>query len=321
MARVEVPMPQMGESIAEGTVSVWLKKVGRHASSATSRSWRSPPTRWTRRSRRRPPACWRRSWCRRGRRWRWGRSSPTSRRRRAPRRRAAARRPPGTRAPQPQTPQEAPAAPIAGEAQPEARRDARRRAGRRRGGQPRGAAAHPLLAARAADRRGARRRPRRGPRHRPHGPGDQGRHPRLRGAEAARRRPGRAAATERRAPRARPPPRARRSPGTDFYGQVEHPTVEVGPARPRGADEPHDPAHRRAHGPLAAHLAARPLLLRGGLLAHRPGAREEPAHLGGAGGEGQLHGVHRQGGRHRAARAPEGQRLRLRRPAWSTAAR
>jgi pyruvate dehydrogenase E2 component (dihydrolipoamide acetyltransferase) len=26
--RVEVPMPQMGESIAEGTVSVWLKKVG-----------------------------------------------------------------------------------------------------------------------------------------------------------------------------------------------------------------------------------------------------------------------------------------------------
>ena len=28
MARLEVPMPQMGESIAEGTVSVWLKKVG-----------------------------------------------------------------------------------------------------------------------------------------------------------------------------------------------------------------------------------------------------------------------------------------------------
>lgn len=26
--RVEIPMPQMGESIAEGTVSVWLKKVG-----------------------------------------------------------------------------------------------------------------------------------------------------------------------------------------------------------------------------------------------------------------------------------------------------
>ena len=28
MARVEVPMPQMGESIAEGTVSTWQKKVG-----------------------------------------------------------------------------------------------------------------------------------------------------------------------------------------------------------------------------------------------------------------------------------------------------
>jgi 2-oxoglutarate dehydrogenase E2 component (dihydrolipoamide succinyltransferase) len=28
MAKIEVPMPQMGESIAEGTVSVWLKKVG-----------------------------------------------------------------------------------------------------------------------------------------------------------------------------------------------------------------------------------------------------------------------------------------------------
>ena len=28
MARIDVPMPQMGESIAEGTVSKWLKKVG-----------------------------------------------------------------------------------------------------------------------------------------------------------------------------------------------------------------------------------------------------------------------------------------------------
>src|SRR4051812_14052343 len=28
MARVDVPMPQMGESIAEGTVSKWLKKPG-----------------------------------------------------------------------------------------------------------------------------------------------------------------------------------------------------------------------------------------------------------------------------------------------------
>ena len=28
MARIEVPMPQMGESIAEGTVSKWLKQIG-----------------------------------------------------------------------------------------------------------------------------------------------------------------------------------------------------------------------------------------------------------------------------------------------------
>ncbi|HEU4989553.1 MAG TPA: biotin/lipoyl-containing protein, partial [Gemmatimonadaceae bacterium] len=28
MARIDVPMPQMGEAIAEGTLSKWLKKVG-----------------------------------------------------------------------------------------------------------------------------------------------------------------------------------------------------------------------------------------------------------------------------------------------------
>ena len=28
MSRVDVIMPQMGESIAEGTLSKWLKKVG-----------------------------------------------------------------------------------------------------------------------------------------------------------------------------------------------------------------------------------------------------------------------------------------------------
>src|SRR3989454_6450785 len=30
MARIDVLMPQMGESIAEGTVSKWLKKIGDH---------------------------------------------------------------------------------------------------------------------------------------------------------------------------------------------------------------------------------------------------------------------------------------------------
>jgi pyruvate/2-oxoglutarate dehydrogenase complex dihydrolipoamide acyltransferase (E2) component len=28
MARIDVIMPQMGESIAEGTISRWMKKVG-----------------------------------------------------------------------------------------------------------------------------------------------------------------------------------------------------------------------------------------------------------------------------------------------------
>ena len=28
MAKIDVPMPQMGESIAEGTLSKWIKKVG-----------------------------------------------------------------------------------------------------------------------------------------------------------------------------------------------------------------------------------------------------------------------------------------------------
>ena len=48
----DVVMPQMGESIAEGTIVRWIKKVG-DRSNATSRCSRSRPTRWTRRFRRR----------------------------------------------------------------------------------------------------------------------------------------------------------------------------------------------------------------------------------------------------------------------------
>ena len=44
-----VIMPQMGESIAEGTLTKWLKKPG-DRSSATSPSSRSRPTRSTPRS-------------------------------------------------------------------------------------------------------------------------------------------------------------------------------------------------------------------------------------------------------------------------------
>jgi pyruvate dehydrogenase E2 component (dihydrolipoamide acetyltransferase) len=44
---------------------------------------------------------------------------------------------------------------------------------------------------------------------------------------------------------------------------------------PGGADEPHDLDHRAEHGDVAAHLAARALVLRGRLLAHRPGPRRQ----------------------------------------------
>jgi hypothetical protein len=48
----EVVMPQMGESIAEGTITKWLKKVG-NVSSVTSRCLRSRPTKLTQRFHRR----------------------------------------------------------------------------------------------------------------------------------------------------------------------------------------------------------------------------------------------------------------------------
>ena len=47
----DVIMPQMGESIVEGTITKWLKKSG-DTVSATSHSSKSPPTRWTPKSRR-----------------------------------------------------------------------------------------------------------------------------------------------------------------------------------------------------------------------------------------------------------------------------
>ena len=74
MAKIDVVMPQMGESIAEGTSPNGSRRPAM-PSSATSRSSRSPPTRWTRRSRLPAPACWPKSWCRRGRRSRFRPSS------------------------------------------------------------------------------------------------------------------------------------------------------------------------------------------------------------------------------------------------------
>ena len=52
---VQITMPQMGESVTEGTVLEWLKQVG-DAWRPTSRWWRCPPTRSTPRCRPPPPA-------------------------------------------------------------------------------------------------------------------------------------------------------------------------------------------------------------------------------------------------------------------------
>ena len=43
MARIEVPMPQMGESIAEGTVSKWLKSVGETVQHVTALQFKGAP--------------------------------------------------------------------------------------------------------------------------------------------------------------------------------------------------------------------------------------------------------------------------------------
>ena len=53
---VEVVMPQMGESIFEGTITKWLKKAG-DRSRRMSRCLKSPPTRWMRRFPRLWQAC------------------------------------------------------------------------------------------------------------------------------------------------------------------------------------------------------------------------------------------------------------------------
>ena len=45
----DVIMPQMGESIFEGTITKWLKQPGER-SRKTSRCLKSPPIRWTPRS-------------------------------------------------------------------------------------------------------------------------------------------------------------------------------------------------------------------------------------------------------------------------------
>ena len=61
----DIVMPQLGESVTEGTITRWFKQVGESTSPRTSRSSRCRPTRSTPRSRHQPPACSARSGCRR----------------------------------------------------------------------------------------------------------------------------------------------------------------------------------------------------------------------------------------------------------------
>ena len=53
---VDVIMPQMGESIFEGTITKWLKKPGDKIERDEPCS-KSRPTRWTRKFHRPLPAC------------------------------------------------------------------------------------------------------------------------------------------------------------------------------------------------------------------------------------------------------------------------
>jgi pyruvate dehydrogenase E2 component (dihydrolipoamide acetyltransferase) len=80
VARIEVPMPQMGESIAEGTVSRWLKQLGEAVERdepileiSTDKVDAEIPAPQSGR--------WWRSWSRKAPPWKWGPSWPTSTRR------------------------------------------------------------------------------------------------------------------------------------------------------------------------------------------------------------------------------------------------
>ena len=64
---IDVEMPQMGESIVEGTLTKWLKKPGERWN-ATNRSSRFQPTKWIPRFPRPRREFWPRFWSRKGRR-------------------------------------------------------------------------------------------------------------------------------------------------------------------------------------------------------------------------------------------------------------
>ena len=195
----QVIMPQMGESIAEGTITKWIKKVGDaverdepHLRDLDRQGGRGDPVagrrhadrdqgpggRDGRRSTRSSASSARRP-----------RSPPRLPLRRRPRRSPAAPTAPGARDPVGTARRSAARRPRLPPARPAVRRAARRsaaaRAGprsdadRRPGRVDRGAHPPALVAARAQDRAGAHDRHRRGRRHRHPQPRDEERHPLL----------------------------------------------------------------------------------------------------------------------------------------------
>ena len=316
----------MGESIAEGTVSQVAEAAGRRRSSGTSRSWRSPRTRWTPRSRRPTAgtlvemqveegetvevgtivAVHRHGGGRGGggaakrgeRRSREGEAGAGEQEAGA----GAARR----------------AADAAGEAEPATSggRSARRGRRRRQGaaGERRGAAAAPLDPGGPQDRRGARRRPGGGGGHGPGRSRDEAGHHGLH-----RGRGGLPSAKEAARPRAaRDRSRAGECAGGrhDGRGRALEPVLRrsaapgvPGPGgRPGGAHGPDPAAHRRPHGAGEARGAARPLLHRDRLHPDRPDPARQQEEVGGAGHQGQLHRLRGVGRGQGAPGVPHGER-------------
>ena len=251
-----VVMPQMGESIAEGTIVRWIKKVGDEVdrdeplfeistdkvdaeipspaagllaeirvkegetvpSTASSRSSALPVRRWPRLRRRRPSA---EDSAAASRRWP---TLPTA---------AAGRRTPLLRQTTP----------------PRTRRPRRRRAPAE------------VVAARAPHRARAQRRHHADSGHRDQRPGDQAGHPRVHRVGGAERGAGGGQTPARRsAPAPAPRPRRRLPARRERAGRADE----------RDAQE-----DRRAHGAQRAHLAARLLGLRGQLRARQRAPREE----------------------------------------------
>ena len=303
MARIDVIMPQMGESIAEGTLSQ-LAEEGRRRSQARRAHLRD----LHRQGGRRDPlalrrACWRKSWCRRARPWRCRPSWPGSRPRRARPRRLPARRPPRPAAPAPAPAPAAAAAPRpAGAATRRSRRPPRRaRPGRCRPARPNPKRREerlrrrstPLVRKMAAEHNLDLARH---PGHRPRRPGHQERCPQLsrnRPAASPRRRPG----TARRGPAARGP--QRRTPAGRALAR-----------RPGGAVVADPQAHRRPHGHVAAGLAPREQLFEVDYTRDRPAPGPDEEGIRRARGEPDLPGLHRQGGGRQPPEASGGQRGR-----------